>query len=323
MIALSLYDSVYVPQKAQQLLEWSQFCELFTEHQIMENKEDAILFNVTWMARSERISENAEGIFGMILDYDKGQSLEQAIATFSHRHLGYTSFKHGVDGLDRFRVVLPFTEPCLPEEWSRRRLDMLKWTNQVPGLDESCLSLVRAFYVPACPPSRADWSFTWNREGPLLDWRDFKEEPPYVPAKIEHRDLDDQNRQTLLDELQQCFLGYEPDWHTVGLAMASNGFGLDDFSYVTVGGMMNSKGYKECEKKWKHIQAEIAQGKRRSIGVLYNTIEKCLGHKSGSIKQQKYDAMIEKQMAKQAQQQKQQWSIQNGHNTKGNASGRY
>lgn len=293
-VCLSFFKDVYSQLGSSEIVSWGDVCDAMSQHLVCETKEEAFMFNLTSFDKPQRIGENVEGIWGMILDYDKGQSLEQAIEKVDYACCGYTSFKHGVDGLERFRIILPFCDPCTAVEWSQRRKDMLKWAARVDGLDESCLSLVRAFYVPSCPEKRLKEAFSWKRNGPVLDWRIFKKEPPYIPIKTTFPEFHDDAKATLLDELHECYLGYEPDWHKVGLAMASNGFDFGDFCHVSIGGLMNQKGHRECEKKWKHIEREIAAGKSLSKGVLFNIIKEKLGHPPKALEESKYHHMREK-----------------------------
>jgi len=247
-------------------------------HKITENK-DTTLFG-PWKFKKEgdmrRCADNVELASVICLDFDGGLSLSAAKGMFStYLHCGYTSYRHKINGDDdhRFRVVLPLAKPATPDEIVDRRESIYAWAK---GIDPSSLSIARSFYVPACPEERKQFAESWdNHSEDLFDIFEFEKRPEYVaPANVESIDTTDADRRWLIDSLKSIYVGAEPVWYNVGVAMYSNGFELTDYIEVTVGGLMREKSVHDCEIKWKAIKGRTSKSDGISIGFLYNLLKK-------------------------------------------------
>jgi hypothetical protein len=204
-----------IDESMMQSLTWEETVELFSEHLVTEDKNFlayvAQEFNTGPTARpAERVEYDADGVtikaihpklkpdgtpwagryadnvvaFNAIcLDSDKGWEIDEAKEALAGiRHLGYTSWSHGVEGKGtRFRVVIPLTDPCPAVEWQKRRASIQA---TFPTVDASFCDRARVMYAPAVSADRLHLAETWRAEGVVLDWRDFEpaaELPAYVP----------------------------------------------------------------------------------------------------------------------------------------------
>jgi hypothetical protein len=168
-------------------IEWEEMVSLFSEHTLTENK-DGMMFNLCSFKDRDgiRCADNVDSYYGLVLDYDgHGATLEGIVDRFlSFTHLGYTSFNHVIKGVDKMRVVLPFTTPCPKDEWESRKAGFLEFAGI--EIDKSCISHSRSFYMPACPAAGVEHKLAWNVKGEWLDWTVFEPEvkPAYVPPAL-------------------------------------------------------------------------------------------------------------------------------------------
>lgn len=183
----SIFDNI-VTEEASLDLPWNELCEMFSEHQVAETKEDVPLFiAASFNTKSgytpvnngtapARMSVNVQTINCIVLDYDGGANMADTITSLDGiKHLGYTSYSHLKDGAtEKFRVVIPLSEPCPIGEWNQRKHDIL---NLFPGTDESTINISRAFYIPSCPANLEPHKFVWNLDGDLFDWHVLEAKP--------------------------------------------------------------------------------------------------------------------------------------------------
>lgn len=160
-------------------LLWPELIELFSKHEIYSNK-DSTMFNLcTFKDKSGldlgiRCSNNVDCYHGLILDYDgAGATVENIIMRFAEfTHIGYTSYNHKIKGVDKFRVILPFAEPCSHAEWTLRKENFLEFAG--PEIDRSCVSHSRSFYLPSCAQENIEFADAWHvTTDILLDWNWF------------------------------------------------------------------------------------------------------------------------------------------------------
>ena len=163
-----------------------------------------------------------------------------------------------------------------------------EWLAFIGEVDPSTVSCSRAFYLPSCPPAYAPFALSWSNTGIPLDWREMadtmftrmdREDAANRLAEV-RRQLEAEKhgtrsvadaqriRQRLLENLKGHFIGYEPTWTRVAIAMAAEGFSEADFSYISYG-LMNSKTTKDCSAKWKSAVAKCA-GSKLGVGYLWN-----------------------------------------------------
>lgn len=284
-----------------QELAWSEFADVMCAgHKTTDNK-DVTLFG-PWDFKTDeeqfdprltkdndvylidgkpvvgRLATNVKGASMICLDYDGTMSISYAKNKFAEfTHVGYTSFSHRSKekhGADCFRVVLPLAEYVTAEEIVEYRDSIYKWSE---GADVTSLSIARCFYIPACAPDRRVFAETWKSDGDLFDVKSFDKRPLYVEsplAALMADEVKDDDRRWLIDNLKTVYIGQEPIWYKVAIAMYCNGFSYRDFVEVTVGGMMRQKSERDCEKKWKGVERKVGRnGHSIGIGFLYNILK--------------------------------------------------
>jgi len=272
-------------------ISWKEFKELLSEHTIESEKTNITSFNC-WRfkendfepARREkmgqlhlddngqptpaRTADNCTEISALFLDFDGGMSIRDGIKLCKKfEHFGYTSSGHKKKKsgyVDKFRMVLPFEKPISKDDFLKIRDSIKEWA---VGLDKKSVDISRLFAGYACDEDHSVFAETWSNKGRLLRFEDFKSknigfiqfrnllmQKMRAAERKEHDGQYEQLRGILLRKLTNHFVGYEPTWNMVAVAMYNEGFSLQDFTDVTVGGMMNSKTVEHCEAKWSRAQ---------------------------------------------------------------------
>jgi hypothetical protein len=254
---------------------WIDFVEMFDSHNVTAEKDSWMFCPWKFFDNNgPRRNENLVGCSMICFDFDDDSSwtIDEAKIVFAkYEYLGYTSFNHQKNGKDRFRIVLPLKAFASGEDIQQRRKAIYA---KYEGVDRSSLSRTRAFYIPLCPQERVELAKVWPNSGELFDVFSFSAEV-FVPCiGFKPTETTDLERQWMIDSLKQCFIGHEPDWRNIGLAMCAEGFTLEDFTYVSVNGLMNSKSAAECARKWQGIVADTNKNIKISKGHLINVLKK-------------------------------------------------
>lgn len=212
-------------------IEWSELVTLFSEFTESESKDAVSLFNLCLFKDKDfvpasrkifangeytgerelklsknagvqvgRYAENIIAYSALVLDYDgNGASLENALGRFSaFTHLGYTSYRHAITGVDKFRVILPFSSPCPIDEWEKRKGSFKEFAG--PTVDNSTVATARAFYLPSHPAEGKEHSLAWNIDGVVLDWDLFEAREIHQPQPC--IEANDTELTTVLDDLK-------------------------------------------------------------------------------------------------------------------------
>lgn len=182
---ISLFDSVtaaYTSRDAMLDQSWDEISTLLQEFSQVENKTDAMMFNL-WVFDPEgepgrvsrdsdevmpgtirRCSANALGVWGLVLDYDGGATIEDAVTTLAgYDYVLYTSFRHS-DTLNKFRVVLPFTRMLTRAEFRAKAAHIRE---VFPNVDPASFSESQSMYLHS-GPSR-DSAISFRAAGVMLD----------------------------------------------------------------------------------------------------------------------------------------------------------
>lgn len=217
----NIFDNV-VTDEASLDLTWAELVDLFSEHKIADTKEGVELFiaadfntdpltcrpatkkrhrpdgtlidetpitDEVGNPQTGRFSDNVEGVFAIVLDYDGGARMEDVIASIDGiTHLGYTSYSHLKDGVtEKFRVIIPFSSVCPKAEWDLRKEDVL---TLFPGTDISTVNIARAFYIPSCPSNLEHQAFAWHIDAEEFDWHLLNRKAPHTePTPIDRSNL--------------------------------------------------------------------------------------------------------------------------------------
>lgn len=115
-----------------------------------------------------RLAANVRSINSIVLDYDGGETISQVRNRLSgYIHLGYTSYSHRKNNIDRFRVIVPLLDSVTPDFLRKRKKSILEFAGDC---DPSTLSVGRAFYIPSCPAEMKNESLSWSCfDGELFD----------------------------------------------------------------------------------------------------------------------------------------------------------
>lgn len=114
----------------------------------------------------------------VVLDLDGGNA-EQVEASLLAHDLSFVihstySHNHAVEGVDRFRVVVPLDRPVEGKDEYKavvKQVALLAGGGGLPaGFDPASASYSQAFWLPACPQERADQYFCISNTGKTYEW---------------------------------------------------------------------------------------------------------------------------------------------------------
>jgi hypothetical protein len=230
-----------------------------------------------------RGAQNVEQWSMLPIDIDGQQPIAQAKEYFrEYTYVAYTSFRHLLDGkTEKFRLLIPLEVPIDHKTFTARLPAIKTW---VGDIDLSSLAASRGFYVPAVHPDRKHFFSKWHNEGDrfldLLEFTPQKARAPKNPstrttlnlADIRNSLTDDDRKAVLLQKLHDTYVGKYETWWKVSSAMLNAGFTLEDFNYVTIGGMMKEKTAEDCEKQWRKAIGRHQRGNSIHPGFLYNLV---------------------------------------------------
>lgn len=137
-------------------------------------KENVRLFApVTWnTTEGNRRIDAVDSVHAMVLDID-GVSPNVTKDIFDRLqdmcYIAYTSMSHHSllkGGKDAFRVVIPFSRPCTPQEYTRVWLAM---QDVMPENDIQTKDPSRLWYLPSCRTDRQDSAWIRHNNGYALD----------------------------------------------------------------------------------------------------------------------------------------------------------
>lgn len=193
-------------------ISWSDFLELFNEHNILEAKENGWLFSGTRFEESDavlqrdvggcfehpvtgeytvrRLKQNVIDVQLLIIDYDGTMSIAEAQDRFkSYTYLGYTSHGHlKTPGIEKFRLVFPLVKP-IPAHYhlssNGTLIDQGVFYDLsdailafAPECDPASVRPTQPYYIPSVPQDRLHLAQLWSNEGEVLDWSSWQTNQP-------------------------------------------------------------------------------------------------------------------------------------------------
>lgn len=203
---LTLFESVQrAYTRKEQILdaEWPIIAEFLTTFNQCENKEDMQLFNL-WQFNPDgelgrrriyenneptelyenipgtirRCKANAEKLWGIVLDFDGGTNIEDAVGILNgFEFVLYTTFRNSQE-TNKFRVVLPFKNAATPEQVKRKRESLSRTFLQV---DHASFSESQSFYLHS--GLNKDNAIAFWCKGEFLDLDLFEDE--VLPERLE------------------------------------------------------------------------------------------------------------------------------------------
>jgi hypothetical protein len=209
--------------------DWNHIIKLLLEHDPSPIKEDVLMYNLVEFRTADdplcepgrryhyvngqktekydiifntvrRCKNNVVGLWGIILDYDGGATVEQAITQLTGlEYVLYTTFRHSPE-LNKFRVVIPFSRPLLAADIRGRQRDI---RSLFPQVDAASFSMSQSFYFH----SGATDPIAYHNQGTIIDPYEFAVEVinPYVPSIAPTWNTSFNDVAVLLDELQRHY----------------------------------------------------------------------------------------------------------------------
>jgi hypothetical protein len=226
---LSIYESVtkaYVADEQQFSLQ--ELGKILTEYTHLDKKEDGLLFNLAqfktegaelarryhYVGRERqdtydeipntvrRCKQNLISIGGIVLDVDDQYSIEDIVKLLDGVHMIiYTTFRHTWEH-NKFRVVIPFSQPLLAADIACRERSMIE---TFPGVDHASFSVSQSFYFHSS--NNEAEAFSCVIEGELINPYDFEVEEitEWVPAEVTGTgEITDSYKRMIVEALLTC-----------------------------------------------------------------------------------------------------------------------
>lgn len=238
------------------------FNRMVEEQTISKSKEDGKFIiptsftdkKLTEDGSIHRTADNVDLWFMLPVDVDGGMTIEQAKKKWAdYTYILYTSFNHRKDGLDKFRMLFLLSTPIPDAEFTKRKKAIYEWLGD--GVDRTCLYRSRGFYMPTFNTDNKNERVLELNQGKVLDIFPFKAEEPVAQVIREQSETTDEQREELLDKLQQTEMGYETWWQMVE-GLKSNGFSVGDLISISQGNPLHEsptlphKTPEVCAKYW-------------------------------------------------------------------------
>jgi len=192
----------------------------------------------------------------LMVDVDGGMTIPNLLedAFYNEYGAGFYATQSFTPELHKFRIC--FVLEAAETDASRLRKIIRGLLQVYPAGDEACKDPVRLFYGnPNCElKERTDRLLTNDIVEQLVA---IVEEHDRASAEAMTQytgpapQLNDAQRQRILDLLKQTFVGSYPIWRNIGWGLKAGGFALADFQYVTTG-MMSKKTAGDAATVWTH-----------------------------------------------------------------------
>lgn len=160
-----------------------------------------------------RCKNNLISISGIVLDVDNHMSIIDVIDRYNGlEFVLYTTFRNllpEAGEVEKFRVVVPFTQPLLAEDIEGRQASILEL---FPGVDQSSFTMSQSFYLHS-----GRIPITYHSRGLMIDpYRDLDYRAPQiiqVPKSTYSTDMDEdlahELQRSVVESLLSCHgLGY-------------------------------------------------------------------------------------------------------------------
>jgi len=167
----------YTPKEMMLTASWDEVADILTSFIRVRSKEDTEMYNLWEFKTSEdgdihRCKDDCVALHGLVLDYDGKLTLAKAVEQFTgYECVIYTTFNHGKAGADKFRVVLPFTQPLSTTDFNKKRASMI---DHFVGADRASFSRSQAIFLHSGP--NKDNAFSVRLRGYVIDPTAFEDE---------------------------------------------------------------------------------------------------------------------------------------------------
>lgn len=246
-------------------LPWQEMAELLSTHFPAEIKEDVPLYNLVKFksindetaepgrkyqyingektdkydiisGTVRRCKNNVLELHGIVLDVDEDMTIADIQKYLDGvEYLLYTTFRHTKER-NKFRVVIPFTQPLLADDIAGRQASII---DTFPGVDNASFTVSQGFYFHS--GNDPDRKVIWN-QGYMIDPYAFDYKEPETYA-YDHNDktfteIDDEYKQAVILSLMTCNgLHYHSAKSRYGVLTLvsicrSLGLSFDDFDFI-------------------------------------------------------------------------------------------
>lgn len=215
---VSMFDNLFLTEAAPKQLSFRQLADMLTqpgEAFRVWDKRKLPQWSAARFDPPQRKKANAQSASCLVLDYDDGTTIDEAVQTWGQWALVlHTSWSHRPDH-HKFRLVLPLDDDITKEEY----LTAWRWAEQHCGhaIDKHCKDISRAWVLPACDIEDPAQQFYFDSRvirAPLLRADDIMKWAPEVVAPpkpvLPPRDLPDYSklRRLHLDPDARAELGH-------------------------------------------------------------------------------------------------------------------
>jgi len=290
-------------------LSWDEISDLLIHHYDVDSKENVELYNMVDFKTTDyelgrkyhyvdgerqetydeipntirRCKNNMVSITGIVLDFDKDQTIEQTITELEGiEYVLYTTFRHKKDE-HRFRVVIPFSRPLLAEDVAGRQKDIRK---MFPNVDGASFSVSQSFYFH----SGKEDNIAFRNKGLMIDPYIFNVEEyvPYVD-NVQYSKNTPEDIELMIQELKRLYpdLNYET-WIRVTWAFCHE---LGQSEGIN---LMRQYYPETSQGEYKKLSTTRYNGKKVTIG----TIVKMIKDRQGKIKRSGYGELTNKKILK-------------------------
>ena len=202
-----------------------------------------------------RCGNNLVEIYGIVLDFDKNVTLEEAMTKYAnYEYVIYTTWRHTLEN-HRFRMVIPFSRPLKAEDIELRKESIKE---VFPDIDPASVSVSQSFYFHSGPED----SISYHNEGQFIDpYEMFEERERKVEFTGDRKPISDEQKERFIQLL--CKIRLQDDvyhtWLMIGWAMNHGGFSLQDYQYVS-SFMTREKTPQRCANVWNEGDGRITMG---------------------------------------------------------------
>jgi hypothetical protein len=192
---LSTFTDTYDKTPRQHRATWEQLRQSFTRFKVHDGEKKALsAWSPTlYKEGARRGSSGVVSISALVLDYDDGTSIDEALDCWGWRPgILHTSWSHELS-CPRFRVIMPLAEPVAAEDWPAVFAWAVRWSSRLtnpediggpedwhkaelqPTIDPVCKDPGRLYYVPAIrsedwPRYATSWAPTTELLGTHAPW---------------------------------------------------------------------------------------------------------------------------------------------------------
>lgn len=225
----------------------------------------------TWVANEYRNSKNFIKSNLAMVDIDGGLTITDVKAHEFYQQFGagyYTSPSHTEDA-QRLRLLFLLEDTITSEPDMRAILNTLI---NIFNSDGSCRDASRLFYGS----KGAQYEMVEGKCVPsdvisiLIEQGKPKEIT--LDDDYDYGEVTDIEREYIINQLSMTFIGEYDKWLSVCAAMQNSGYTVQEFTKVTVGGLMRRKTVRDCEELWKDIQNKTPTGRPATMGTVWKLI---------------------------------------------------